>query len=132
MESTTPAVARRYVEATAAEDFAAVDALFAEDIVWHQPGNNQLSGTHRGKAAVNEVMGRTMAVSEGTFDLAVTGAPMIDGAMFAVPVHFSAKRQGAELSMNGVDVLRVDGDKIVEVWLFSDVQDDEDAFWNGN
>ncbi|GAB2964144.1 nuclear transport factor 2 family protein [Streptomyces pseudoechinosporeus] len=106
--------------------------LFAEDIVWHQPGDNQLSGTHRGAATVREVMGRTMAISEGTFELAVTGAPMVNGAMFAVPVHFSAKRQGAELSMDGIDVLRVEGGKIAEVWLFSVVQEDEDAFWNGN
>ncbi|MBB6420427.1 hypothetical protein [Streptomyces sp. AK010] len=50
--------------------------LFAEDIVWQQPGGNQFSGTHRGAATVREVMGR--------------------------------------------------------VWPFSVVQEDEDAFWNGN
>ncbi|MFF5979511.1 nuclear transport factor 2 family protein [Streptomyces olindensis] len=128
----TLTVARRYVDAIAAKDFAALDGLFAEDIVWHQPGNNQLSGTHRGAVAVKEVMGRTMAISEETFELAATGAPMVNGAMFALPVHFSAKRQGAELSMDGVDVLRVEGGRIAEVWLFSDVQEDEDSFWNGN
>jgi uncharacterized protein len=128
----TLAVARRYVDATAAKDFAALDGLFAEGIVWHQPGNNQLSGTHRGATAVRELMARTMAISEGTFELAVTGAPMVNGTVFAVPVHFSAKRQGAELSMDGVDVLRVESGRIAEVWLFSDVQEGEDAFWNGN
>ncbi|WP_159053253.1 hypothetical protein [Streptomyces regalis] len=57
---------------------------------------------------------------------------MVNGAMFAVPVHFAAKRQGAELSMDGVDVLRVEGGKIAKVWLFPGVQEDEDASWNGS
>lgn len=55
---------------------------------------------------------------------------MINGDLFAVPVHFSAKRGDAELSMDGVDVLRVDGEHIAEVWLFSSVQQTEDDFWD--
>jgi hypothetical protein len=33
------------------------------------------------------------------------------------------------MSMDGVDVLRVESDKIAEMWLFSADQDAEDAFW---
>lgn len=42
--------------------------LFAEGIVWRRLGNNRLLGTHRGAATVKEVMGRTLAISEGTFE----------------------------------------------------------------
>jgi hypothetical protein len=45
----------------------------------------------------------------------VTGGPMVNGAVFALAVDFSAKRDGAQISMDGVDVLRVEGDKIAEV-----------------
>jgi uncharacterized protein len=129
-ESSTLDIARTYAEAVTAGDFATVAGLFADDIVWHQPGHNRLSGTHRGAAAVNEVLGATMALSEGTFALAVTGAPMVNGAMSAMPVHFSAKRNGRELAIDGVDMLRVEGGKIAEVWLFSGVQQAEDDFWD--
>jgi ketosteroid isomerase-like protein len=130
MGTTTLAVARHYVEAMNAKDFARLAGLFADDIVWHQPGKNRLSGIHRGAAAVGEFLGATMTLSQGTFELSVTGEPMVNGDLFALPVHFSGTRNGVTLSMAGVDVLRVDGDRIAEVWLFSGVQQDEDDFWD--
>jgi hypothetical protein len=54
---------------------------------------------------------------------------MVNGDVCAFGVHFSGKRSGADISMDGVDLLRVEGGKIAEVWLFSSVQADEDAFW---
>ena len=49
--------------------------------------------------------------------------------LFTLPVHFKAKRDGAAISMDGVDVFRVEGDRIAEVWLFSADQPAEDSFW---
>jgi ketosteroid isomerase-like protein len=128
----TLAVARRYVDAMNAKDFATVASLFADDIVWHQPGDNRFSGSHHGAAAVNDMLGGQMAVTNGTLNVQVTGAPMANGALFALPVHFSAKRDSAEISMDGVDVLRVEGGKIAEVWLFSADQRGENAFWDAD
>ena len=42
------AVVRRLYAAVAAGDLAAVAECFDEDAVWHLPGTNPLSGTHRG------------------------------------------------------------------------------------
>jgi hypothetical protein len=50
--------------------------------------------------------------------------------LFAVPVRLSAKRDAAELSRDGFDVLKVRGDRIVDVWVFSDLQEDGNAFWD--
>jgi ketosteroid isomerase-like protein len=129
-QPTTLDVARRYVDAMAVKDFATVTSLFADDIVWHQPGTNHISGTRNGAAAVGELLGATMALTDGTFELAVTGAPMINGAVFALPVHFSGKRNGVQLSMDGVDIVRVAAGRIAEVWLFSADQKAEDSFWD--
>lgn len=128
--ATTPTIARQYADAMTAKDFATVTSLFADDVVWHQPGHHRLSGTYRGRAAVIEAIGAQMAATEGTLDIAITGEPMINDVLAAFPVHFSAKRDGAQMSMDGVDVLRVEGGKIAEVWLFSADQQAEDAFWN--
>jgi uncharacterized protein len=129
MSANTQTVAQHYVEAVSAKDFARLGSLFADDIVWHQPGENRISGVYRGIAAVNELLGATMSLSQGTFDLAITGAPMVNDDCAAIPVHFSGQRDGVDLSMGGLDVLRVAGDQIAEVWLFSASQQDEDAFW---
>ena len=130
MESTNPlAVVRRYFDALAAKDFATVAGMFADDIVWHQPGGNRFSGTHRGSAAVNEMIGGMMTVSEGSFELVLTAAPMANGALVAVPVHFTATRDGAAMAQDGVDLLRIEGGRIAEAWLFSADPEAEDAFW---
>jgi ketosteroid isomerase-like protein len=129
-ESSSPStVVSKYFDALSAKDFATVAGMFADDIVWHQPGANRFSGTRRGSAAVNEMIGGMMTVSEGTFDLALTAPPMVNGSLVAAPVHFSGKRDGAAMSQDGVDLLRVEGDRIAEVWLFSSDPRAEDTFW---
>jgi ketosteroid isomerase-like protein len=130
MGSTTELkIARQYVDAVSAKDFATVTGLFADDIVWHQPGDNRFSGTHRGVAAIVEMFGGMMTVTEGTFELESTGDPMANGTLVAVPVRFAGKRDGVEMGMDGLDLLRVEGDRIAEVWLFSAGQQGEDEFW---
>jgi ketosteroid isomerase-like protein len=130
VDTTSPlTVARRYFDALSAKDFGTVAAMFADDIVWHQPGDNRFSGTHRGSAAVGEMIGGMMAVSEGTFELSATAAPMVNGTLVAAPVQFSGKRGGAAMAQDGIDLLRIEGDRIAEVWLFSSDPRSEDAFW---
>jgi ketosteroid isomerase-like protein len=130
VDSTGPAgVARKYFEALSAKDFATVAGMFADDIVWHQPGANQFSGTRRGGEAVGEMLGGMMTVSEGTFEISLTGPLMANGTLVAAPIHFGGKRDGAVVDQDGVDMLRVEGDRIAEVWLFSSDPVEEDAFW---
>ncbi|MFI6575751.1 nuclear transport factor 2 family protein [Nocardiopsis sp. NPDC050513] len=130
MEAASPrTTARRYFDALAAKDFTTVAGMFADDIVWHQPGGNRFSGTHRGSSAVHEMIGGMMAVSGGTFELSTTGEFMVNGALVAAPVRFAGRREGGEMAMGGVDVLRIAGGRIAEVWLFSADPQAEDAFW---
>jgi ketosteroid isomerase-like protein len=103
---------------------------FADDIVWHQPGGHQFSGTCHGSDAVGRMLGGMMTVSEGTFALEPAGPLMVNGTVVAVPIHFGGKRDGAAMSQDGVDVLRIDGDRVAEVWLFSSVPESEDVFWS--
>lgn len=122
-------VADRYFDALSAKDFATAASMFADDIVWHQPGSNRFSGTHRGAAAVGDMIGGMMGASQGTFELSVTGAPLTNGPLVTVPVHFAGRRDGAAMAQDGVDLLRIEGDKIAEAWLFSSDPASEDAFW---
>lgn len=128
--SKTAAVAQRYVDAMSTNDFSAIEQLFASDVLWRHPGNNRFSGLFVGAVTVGEMIRDLTRVTKGALALEVTGRPMINGELFAVPVRLSARRDGAELSTDGFDVLKVRGDRIVDVWVFSDVQDDQDAFWD--
>ncbi len=103
--------------------------MFADDVVWHQPGAHQFAGTYRGQGEVNGHLGALMGASQGTFELAVIGDPMINGDLAAMQVQFAAQCDGAAMSMAGVDIVRIDGDRIAEVWLFSADQQAEDDFW---
>lgn len=130
MASNSPLnVVRQYFDALSAKDFGAVAALLADDIVWHQPGANQFSGTHRGGSAVNDMIGGMMGVSQGTFELSLSATPMANGNLVAAQVRFAAQREGSSMAMDGVDLLRIEGDQIAEVWLFSADAQAEDTFW---
>ena len=127
--SSAEQVVRTYFDALAAQDFPTVAASLADDVVWHQPGANRFSGVQSGAAAVAAMIGGMTELSEGSFELTVTAPLMVNGETVAARIHFTARRDGATLDQDGVDVLRVDGGRISEVWLFSADQPAEDAFW---
>ncbi|MFD4637518.1 nuclear transport factor 2 family protein [Lentzea sp. NPDC058436] len=127
---TTPlAVVTAYFEALESGDLATVAAQFADDVVWHQPGDNQFSGLHRGSDAVGAMIGGMMAVSEGTFSLRRNAPLGVNGDLVAGSVHWTATRPGAEMDGVGVDLMRVVDGKVAEVWLFTADPAEEDAFW---
>lgn len=130
MSEHTPAtVATAYFDALGRGDFPAAMGMFSPDVIWHQPGANRFSGTHSGVPAVGALLGGMMEVSEGTFQLAVTGSVMANGELVAIPVRFTGNRTQASMDMAGVDLLTVRGGQIVEVHLFSEDGAAEDAFW---
>ncbi|MCR1784003.1 nuclear transport factor 2 family protein [Nocardioides carbamazepini] len=122
-------VVGRYGAAVAAGDMAALAASLTDDVVWHQPGTNQLSGDHVGPEAVVAHLGRFMELSGGTFTLETESATE-SGNLVATTVRFAARRDGgADLDQHGVDVFRVEGDRIAEIWLIGENQAVEDQFW---
>lgn len=122
-------VVGRYGAAAAAGDMEALAATLTHDAVWHQPGANQLSGDHVGPEAIVAHLGAFMQLSGGTFVLETESATE-SGSLVATTVRFAARREGRDdLDQHGVDVFRVEGDKIAEIWLISEDQAAEDQFW---
>ncbi|WP_445995951.1 nuclear transport factor 2 family protein [Okibacterium fritillariae] len=128
--TTQPAtIARIYFEALRRGDVPTLMNQFAQDVVWHQPGENRFSGIHRGVDSVGALIGGMMRLSDGSFALEVTGPLMANGDLVAVPVRFTGRREDASMDMSGVDLLTVRDGKIVEMHLFSEDGAAEDAFW---
>jgi ketosteroid isomerase-like protein len=96
-------------------DIAALDAFFAEDIRWHEPGRNQLSGTLEGRAAVYDMFERLMAVTEGSFAIGVVSV-LADDTYGMSLVDTSAHRGEQSFKVRNVHVSRFAGDRIAEFW----------------
>lgn len=123
-------IVQSYVDSLSKGDMETVGQLLADDVIWHQPGNSHLSGLHSGKEKVFAHLGKFMELSSNTFRVSKVQAVMGNGNMVTATMHFMAERLGRNLSMDGVDVMRIDAEKIKEVWLFLGDQAEEDAFWS--
>ena len=122
-------IAKSYIHAVQTDDQAKLGSLISPEVIWHQPGNNQFSGTHRGMAAVGPMLGKMMEVSKGTFAITRADHYMSNGDWVAITIEFAGQVNGIQLKQPGVDLIRIEGSKIVEVRLFSSDQAQEDAFW---
>ena len=122
-------IAKTNIKAVQTGDQATLGSLISPEVIWHQPGNNQFSGTHRGMAAVGPMLGKMMEVSKGTFAITRADHYMSNGDWVAITIEFAGQVNGIQLKQPGVDLIRIEGSKIVEVRLFSSDQAQEDAFW---
>jgi uncharacterized protein len=122
-------IAKTYIKAVQTGDQAMLGSVISPNVVWHQPGNNQFSGTHSGMSAVGAMLGKMMEVSKGTFAISKADYFMANGDWVAIQLEFSGAVNGVKMIQSGVDLFRIEGGKIVEVRLFSSNQDEEDLFW---
>ena len=129
MTSSNIDIARTYFQAVQTGDMAALGGLLDADIVWHQPGANRFSGEHKGQGAVFQMLGSMMEASQGTFAIDKIHTLMGNGDLVTATIHFTGRHGGASMSMDGVDLLRIENGKITEMWLFSADPAAEDAFW---
>jgi ketosteroid isomerase-like protein len=107
-------------------DIAALDDVFAEDIRWHEPGRNQLSGTYEGRTAVYEFFGRLMQVTESSLRIEIRTVLADDEHAVAV-VDITAHRGETAFSVLNTHVFRFAGDRVAEFWETSGDQYAVDA-----
>jgi hypothetical protein len=70
---------RRAYEAFAKGDLGTVMSNFDDDIVWHEPGRNPLSGDFKGHQQVQGLFGRIFEMSGGTFSIDIHDILANDG-----------------------------------------------------
>lgn len=96
-------------------DFAVLNDLFTEDLLWHEPGQNQLAGDYRGRDAVYGFFGRLMEVTEGSFHLEVQTVFADDERGVALVVS-TASRGGRSVEVYDAHIFRLRDGKVVEFW----------------
>jgi ketosteroid isomerase-like protein len=122
-------LARDAYDAFTKGDLAALNDVYADDIVFHFPGRNPLAGDKRSKKKVFEFFGQIAERSGGTFRLDVREVGGGNGYVTAL-VGFEAEREGKTFTGDGVQVSRIEAGKIVEFWGFSNDTYAMDEFWS--
>ena len=120
---------RKGYEAFAKGDMATLTELFAEDIVWHLPGANQISGEHRGRDAVFAVFGKVGQLSGGTFRIELHDVLANDEHAVALQ-RVTGSREEKRLDALNAEVYHMRNGKITEWWSFSEDQRQDDEFWS--
>ena len=104
-------------------------SFYADDVAFHYPGQNQLSGDYVGKTAVLELMGRVAELTAGSFRPDVHDILASDNHVAAlVTVH--AERDGVAVDWRSVDLFHVRDGKLAEHWVHEVDQDLVDRFWS--
>jgi ketosteroid isomerase-like protein len=122
-------VLRRGYEAFAKADMPAVQAFFADDIVWHVPGRSPMSGDYKGAQEVMGFLGKSMEQTRGTFGLEVHDLLADDEHGVALVVA-RGQREGKTLEDRQVHVLHLREGKVTEFWAHPGDQYAIDEFWS--
>lgn len=123
-------VVESFQEALGKGDVPAAFSFFSNDVQWHQPGAHKFSGTKNGTEEIGAMLGGMMEHAQGSLVIVPNGTHMVNGSFVASPVRFSATSGDKKMDMSGIDLFEVKDGKITQVWLFSEDQGKEDAFWN--
>lgn len=120
---------RKGYEAFAKGDMATIRELWSEDIVWHVPGDNLLSGEHRGRDAVFAEVAKLAQLTSGTLSAELHDVLANDEHAVAL-IRPTASRQGKQLTAPEIHVYHISNGKVTEWWSFFQDQRAADEFWS--
>jgi ketosteroid isomerase-like protein len=118
-------------EMYAGGDFAAVGELLADDVEWHVPGRNAISGVYRGIEEVLEYFRRRRELASGTLRLHRADVLVGEGDRIVALTDGTATLGGAEQRWSTVGLYRVRDGRIAACWLLPLDQEQFDRFWAG-
>jgi uncharacterized protein len=110
--------------AFAKADFAALNELFAEDVLWHVQGRNQLTGDYRGRDAVYGFFGKLMELTQGSFHIDLH-AVFADDERGVALVDQTASRDGQSIRSYNSHIFHFRDGMVTEFW---DASTDQYAF----
>ena len=110
------AVAKEAQDAFGRGDFQRLDALTADDVVWHEIGKDE---PVRGKAAV-----RGETPSQAGYEVAIKVHDVLASDDHAIAlVEVTATRGGQTLNYRTAEIYHIRNGQIAERWAFSDDTD---------
>ena len=119
---------RKGFEAFEAGDMATLDAIMADDVVWHASGTGVVSGDFVGKEAV---FGNFAIIPQETdsFSQDIHAIVADDDHTIAL-VSATVTRRGKTVTLSQVLVFHLEDGKAKEVWITPLDQAAADEFWS--
>lgn len=121
------AVMRRGYEAFAQRDLGTLKELLADDVVWHVPGDNPLSGTYRGQQEVFGMFGRIAELNDA-FSQELHDVLANDDHVVAL-VNQTMERAGRTLTGHVVHVAHIEDGELTTFWAYNEDQPAVDAMY---
>ena len=122
-------VFRRTYDAFTSGDMTKLAEFFAEDVVWHTPGDSLVAGDFTGREATFDAFAKEFELSGGTYRPQIHDVLAGDDHTVAL-MHVTAEREGRTLDIDYVLVFHVTDGKIVEGWDLWMDQAAYDRFWS--
>lgn len=110
-------------------DIFAITEIASPELVWHQPGKNRFSGSHRGLIEVGMMVAGMIAMTQDNLEITVEGPMTAENDLVRAKVTLTAEAKGLSLTRTGMDTFKVENGIIVEAWSESDNQSEIDNFW---
>jgi len=120
---------RRSYDAFARGDMDTLAGMLADDVVWHVPGRNLISGDHRGVDGVTALLGNVVQLTEGTLRIDLRRV-MVDDDGAATVFSASGQRKGRTLEQQNVLVYTIRDGKFTELWQYVQDQYASDDFYS--
>ena len=106
-------VARELVDAFDANDMGKLDALIADDVVWHEIGSAE---ARRGKEAL-----QATAPGASDYEITATVHDIVASDAHAIAlVEATATRGGQSFTYRTAEIYHIRDGKVTERWAFSD------------
>jgi hypothetical protein len=109
-------------------DLDLLRVVFAEDVVWHEPGRSEFAGDHLGVKAVLDFLGGLQRRSGGTFQIEILDV-LSEPERAVVLQRESATRDGRDLDVIAALDFEVHHGKITEVTVYQGDTYQFDEFW---
>jgi uncharacterized protein len=117
-------VIREFYAARARRDWETVRALLADEVGYHEPGEEDHSGDYLGSEDMVALLEQLVAVTEGTFQLEPEAFLNLNEHS-AVVVRWWAERGGQRSEGREIAVYRLHDDKIAQVCFYNEPAEQE-------
>ncbi len=120
---------RRGYKAFSAGDMDTLAEIMSPDVVHSVPGNNQISGEHKGRDAVFAMYGKLFDLTGGNMEVELEDVE-VDGDNRVITTHHNTAERGDKKldSRSNLD-FTIENGKITRIDESNDDQAAEDAFW---
>ena len=120
-------VARELWRAVSTSDVEALGRVFTDDVDWHASGRGSKAGTFHGPEAVLDYLA-SLGEDAERFDSTLLDI-LVGQHHTALLTRLTAERSDRKLETGFVFLLRIEGERIAEVWAVPRDQHAIDEFW---